>query len=154
MANQKSTPTPTSKQEAFSRFYVETGSAIEAYIKAGYSQDMKRATMRRKASEVLDKPVVTALVTALQRHHQQRLQEQHDMTIDELLAEMEENRKTALEHETPQCSAAVNATMGKARMLGYLTQKVDHTSSDGSFSNMDHKDAADLLKSKIEELKG
>ena len=40
----------------------------------------------------------------------------------------------ALAAETPQASAAVGATMGKAKLLGLDKQIIDHRSADGSMS--------------------
>lgn len=56
----------------------------------------------------------------------------HDLTVGDLLAELEEARQAALGAENPQSSAAVAATMGKAKILGLDKQIIDHRSSDGS----------------------
>lgn len=58
----------------------------------------------------------------------------HDLTVGDLLAELEEARQAALGAENPQSSAAVAATMGKAKILGLDKQVIDHKSSDGSMS--------------------
>lgn len=57
----------------------------------------------------------------------------HRITVDDLLSELEEARQLAMTADTPQSSAAVTATMGKAKLLGLDKQIIDHTSSDGSF---------------------
>ena len=67
----------TPKQEQFTRLYVETGNASEAYRQA-YNTD-----------------------------------------------NMEQARAAALAAPTPQSSAAVSATMGKAKMLGLLVDKAE-----------------------------
>ena len=56
----------------------------------------------------------------------------NEITVDTLLDELEEARKAALDADTAQSSAAVSATMGKARLLGLDKKIVDHMSSDGS----------------------
>ena len=47
------------------------------------------------------------------------------------LAELEEARAAAKGGEKPQAAAMVAATMGKAKLLGFLTEKVEHTGKDG-----------------------
>ena len=49
-----------------------------------------------------------------QAEHRQR----HKLTIDDILQELEDARQKALKAETPQCSAAISATMSKAKLLG------------------------------------
>ena len=51
----------------------------------------------------------------------------HGVTIESLLEELAENRRIALEAETPQASAANTATMGKARLCGLDVQKVENS---------------------------
>ena len=46
-------------------------------------------------------------------------------TLDSLLRELEETRVSALNRETPQCGAAVAATMGKAKLCGLDKQLVE-----------------------------
>ena len=45
--------------------------------------------------------------------------------MDDLLHELEQARAAALAAPTPQSSAAVSATMGKAKMLGLLVDKAE-----------------------------
>lgn len=61
------------------------------------------------------------------------IKQRHNVTVDSLLAELEEARQ-ALSAETPQSSAAVAATMGKAKLVGLDKQIIDHTSSDGTMA--------------------
>ena len=58
--------------------------------------------------------------------------ERHEITVDTLLAELEEARKAALCAETPQTSAAVSATMGKAKLLGLDKKIVELTGKNGA----------------------
>lgn len=62
------------------------------------------------------------------------IKQRHNVTVDSLLAELEEARQKALSAETPQSSAAVAATMGKAKLVGLDKQIIDHTSSDGTMA--------------------
>ncbi|SKO16492.1 Uncharacterised protein [Mycobacteroides abscessus subsp. massiliense] len=51
--------------------------------------------------------------------------QRHAVTVDDLLHELEQARAAALTAPTPQSSAAVSATMGKAKMLGLLVDKAE-----------------------------
>lgn len=120
----------TPKQEAFCQAYIETGNASEAYRTAYAADKMKTESINRKAKELLDNGKIAARVGKLQGEIKQR----HNVTVDSLLKELEEARQAALGAETPQSSAAVAATMGKAKLVGLDKQIIDHTSSDGSMS--------------------
>ena len=120
----------TIKQEAFCQAYIETGNASEAYRTAYAADKMKPESINRKAKELLDNGKIAARVAELQGEIKQR----HNVTVDSLLAELEEARMAALGAETPQSSAAVAATMGKAKLVGLDKQIVDHTSSDGTMT--------------------
>jgi hypothetical protein len=58
------------------------------------------------------------------------IMQRHAITVDDLLAELEEARQLAISTEAP--APAVSATMGKAKLLGLDKQVIDHVSSDGS----------------------
>lgn len=123
-------PSLTIKQEAFCQAYIETGNASEAYRTAYAADKMKPESINRKAKELLDNGKIAARVADLQGEIKHR----HNVTVDSLLAELEEARQAALSAETPQSSAAVSATMGKAKLVGLDKQIVDHTSSDGTMT--------------------
>lgn len=120
----------TLKQENFCLKYVETGNASEAYRAAYNAENMKAETVWSKASILLDTGKVAARVEELKAEHRKR----HAITVDDLIAELEEARQAALAAETVQSSAAVGATLGKAKLLGMDKQIIDHTSSDGSMA--------------------
>ena len=101
----------TPKQELFAQAYIETGNASEAYKRA-YNTQANANTINRKASQLLKHPEVIKLLADLQAIHRQR----HTITIDHILQELEQSRLLALENI--QCSAAISATMGKAKLLG------------------------------------
>lgn len=117
----------TIKQEAFCQAYVELGDASEAYRKAYDADKMKPESVHRKAKEVKDNVKVTARIEELQGEIKMR----HNVTVDSLLAELEEARQAALGAETPQSSAAVAATMGKAKLTGLDKQVVELTGQGG-----------------------
>ena len=113
----------TIKQENFCLAYIETGNATEAYRRAYDASKMKDAVINVKASELLANGKVTVRLEELRKP----IIERHNITVDDLLAELEQARKAALDATTPQASAATAATMGKAKLLGYLTDKVEAT---------------------------
>lgn len=120
----------TPKQEAFCQSYIETGNQSEAYRLSYDADKMKPESINRKAKELYDSVKITARINELQGEIKQR----HNVTVDSLLNELEEARQAALTAETPQSSAAVAATMGKAKLTGLDKIIVDHTSSDGSMA--------------------
>ena len=118
----------TPKQEAFCLAYVETGNASEAYRRAYSAGKMKPNVINVKASELLADGKISVRVAELQNQHLER----HKFTVDDMIAQLDEDRKFARELETP--AAAVSASMGKAKVLGFLVDKHDHRSGDGSMS--------------------
>lgn len=120
----------TPKQESFCQKYIEFGNASEAYRQSYDAEDMNSNVINTKASELLKNGKITVRLEQLRKNHKMR----HNINIDVLLLELEEARQAALGAENPQSSAAVAATMGKAKILGLDKQVIDHTSSDGSMS--------------------
>lgn len=119
----------TPKQEAFAQAYVETGNASEAYRRSYSAANMKPEVVNNKASELLKKGDVRVRVAALQA----KAVERHELTVDDIIRELEEARTFAMTGERPQPSAMVAATMGKAKVLGFIKDKVDAslTGADG-----------------------
>ena len=111
----------TPKQEQFARLYVETGNASEAYRQAYNADNMKPETVTNEAYKLLQDPDISAMVDGLKAEARQR----HAVTVGDLLHELEQARAAALAAPTPQSSAAVSATMGKAKMLGLLVDKAE-----------------------------
>jgi phage terminase small subunit len=111
----------TPKQEAFCLAYVETGNASEAYRRAYDAENMSAEAVAVEASKLLKRPNVALRVAELQAAHVER----HKFTVDDMIAQLDEDRKFARELETP--AAAITASMGKAKLLGFLTDKVEHT---------------------------
>lgn len=111
----------TPKQEQFARLYVETGNASEAYRQAYNTDNMKPETVTNEAYKLLQDPDISAMVDGLKEEARQR----HAVTVGDLLHELEQARAAALAAPTPQSSAAVSATMGKAKMLGLLVDKAE-----------------------------
>jgi phage terminase small subunit len=118
----------TQKQRAYCLAFMETGNSSEAYRRSYSTSGMTTASVNRCAKDVYDNVNVSSMIEQLRKKAMKRNQ----ITVDTLLDELEEARKAALEADTAQSSAAVSATMGKARLLGLDKKIVDHMSSDGS----------------------
>lgn len=119
--------TLTIKQEAFCQAYIETGNASEAYRSSYSAENMKPDAIHVQASKLLDNPKIALRVAELRGE----IKERHSVTVDSLLAELEEARQAALTAETPQSSAAVAATLGKAKLTGLDKQIIEHTGPGG-----------------------
>ncbi|MEX9215670.1 terminase small subunit [Providencia rettgeri] len=129
----------TLKQEAFCQAYIENkGNASEAYRAAYATGKMKLESIHVNASKLLADTKVALRISELQQEHRSK----HDVTVSGLLEELEEARQKALTAETPQASAAVAATMGKARLTGLDKVLVDLT-ADVKVENRSIKDIFD-----------
>ena len=108
----------TPKQRKFAESYVECGNASKAYRLHYDTKNMKPATVKREAKRLLDNHNITTTIRELQAAHRQR----HDVTVDGLVDELEEARFFAMVFG--HISAAVAATMGKAKLHGLITDNV------------------------------
>ena len=121
--------TLTPKQEAFAQAYMQTGSASEAYRTAYDASKSKPESVHRLAYGVLENVKVASRIKELQQQAQQR----HQLTVDDLINELEEARVIASTGERPQANAMVAATMGKAKLLGFDVQKVEANVTSNSY---------------------
>ena len=78
---------------------------------------MKPESVNSKGYQLLQQVKITARLDELRAEHKKR----HEITVDTLVSELEEARKLAF--ETDKASAAVQATMGKAKLLGLVVEK-------------------------------
>lgn len=115
----------TPKQQRFVQHYLECGNASEAYRKCYNAANMKPETVNRAAKELLDNPKIAASIEKLQESHRKR----HNVTVDSLTEELHETRLLATQDK--QHSAAIAATLGKAKLHGLLIDKNEHTGKDG-----------------------
>ena len=136
----------TTQQELFVSAYCSNGfNATQAAIEAGYSVD----SAREIGSENLTKPDIAEAVD----RYKLSIKKRHGITIESLLMELEEAREVALSAETPQSSAAIAATMGKAKLTGLDKHIVEVSGPEGSaiqIQELSRKDFKELLK-RIEE---
>ncbi len=103
----------TPKQQRFVEEYLIDSNATQAAIRAGYAK--KRAYAM--GHENLTKPEIQAAIT----EQRLKISERNAITVDALLAELENTRQLAMKDRNP--SAAVSAIMGKAKLCGFLVDK-------------------------------
>lgn len=118
----------TDKQEKFCQKVVELSNNSEAYREAYDTSRMKDASVHRKAKELMDNVKIAARLEELR----EELRERHRVTVDDLIGELEEARQIALSALTPQTSAAVSSTMGKAKLLGLDKQVLEISGPGGA----------------------
>jgi phage terminase small subunit len=107
----------TPKQEKFAQAYIECGNASEAYRQSYDAENMKAETINRSAKELMDNHKITARVAELLAEHKER----HNVTVDSIVAELDENRAMAMEDRNP--GAANQSTLGKAKVTGNLVER-------------------------------
>jgi phage terminase small subunit len=106
----------TPKQADFVRWYFELSNASEAYKRA-YNSHAKPNTLHRKANDLLKHPIIKAEVIAMQ----EQARERNQVTIDNVVDELEEARQVA--KQSGNAAAMVSATLGKAKVLGLVVDK-------------------------------
>ena len=111
----------TVKREAFCMAYVENGGdASKAYRSAFNCEKAKPETTWSDACRLLANPKVNARIEELRA----KVVERHVITVDDILKQIDEDRAFARELE--QAAPAITATTLKAKILGMLTDKIEH----------------------------
>lgn len=123
----------TEQQEKFCRVFVETGNASESYRQAYNAKNMAANTIAARASEMLNKSNITVRLQQLRETHQKR----HAITVDTLLEKLNNVYTVALGADTPQSSAAVQAVMGQAKLLGLDKQLIELSGEIGVRKTLD-----------------
>lgn len=106
--------------------YIETGNASEAYRQSYNCSKTKPESINRLAFDLLQNIKITSRIDELRAKHAER----HNITVNDLIKELEEARKAALSAMVVQSSASVAATMSKAKLLGFLDKKEEDKSID------------------------
>ena len=102
----------TIKQENFCLAYVETGNASEAYRRSYDVENTSPAVINVHACNLLKNDKISVRINELRS----TVMERHKITVDDLLAELDEAREVA--RQTEKAAPMVAATMGKAKLLG------------------------------------
>jgi len=111
----------TLKQEAFCLAFIETGNASEAYRRAYNAENMKTDTIHRNAKALQSNNKIATRLNELRAE----IRERHNLTVDDISRMLQEDRTFARDLEAP--AAAISASMGLAKLHGFLTDKVDVT---------------------------
>lgn len=106
-------PLKNGKHEKFAQALAKGTAQGPAYAEAGYKRDDGAASRLSKNIKV------QARVAELQS----RAAEKVEFTIADMARQLDEDREFARECETP--AAAVAASMGKAKVLGFLKDKLE-----------------------------
>jgi phage terminase small subunit len=101
------------KHELFAQELAKGRTQVEAYQEAGY------APSEPNASRLTSNDKVAARVAEIQGRAAIRA----EITVADIIAELEQARGVALGAATPQSGAAVAASMGKAKLLGLVIDK-------------------------------
>lgn len=116
------------RHERFAREYMKCGIASKAYVLAECGR-ATGANLRSIASRLSTSVNVQARLAELRAMTTKR----HEITVDSLLADLEADR--GLAHSEGQGSAAVQATMAKARLLGLIVDRKE-TGKPGEFESL------------------
>lgn len=129
----QSNPTPE-EIDAYAKAYLfgdNPGDQVKAWRVAFPNSKAKPESQHVKASEMSALDRVQLRIRDLRIETAEIAKAEHGVTVESLIAELEEARELAKETGTP--SALVAATMGKAK-IAEIGIKVDHSSSDGSMA--------------------
>jgi phage terminase small subunit len=122
------------KHEQFCQVWIETGNKSEAYRTSHpNSLKWKDETVHNKAYVLSKRGEVLARFEQLQSDALKG----HNITIASLIAELEVARQAALTTETPQSSAAITATMSKAKLVGLDKYVVEVNTNSKARSSLD-----------------
>jgi phage terminase small subunit len=116
--------TITERMRQFCQLYVETGNGTQSYQEVYKMPKASYNTIAGKASLLLKDERIKEFINKLQEEHKER----HAVTIDGLIAELEDARILAFKKEN--ANAAIQATMGKAKICGLDKKVIEMTGKD------------------------
>lgn len=105
------------KHERFAQELAKGKSASEAYVLAGYKANDGNASTLKGNQKVEDRV----------RELLERGAIKVELTLADIIAELDQARLAALGAATPQTGSAVAASMGKAKLLGLVVDKSENT---------------------------
>ena len=116
-----------------------------AYLAAGYRAklDLSDPSKSYPADQAASRLAKNVKVKARIQEIATMAAKRHEISEDSLLEELEQARLAALENQ--QASAAVAATMGKAKLCGMLVERKE-TGKSGDFDNMSIEELRAFLK--------
>lgn len=105
----------TPKQVKFCDEYLIDNNATQAAIRAGYS--------KKTAGQIGEQNLRKLEIAKYIEERLQKAQIRNEITLDDIIKELDENRYAALAAETVQSAAATSATMAKAKLLGFVVER-------------------------------
>lgn len=114
----------TIKQLKFAQAFLETGNSAEAYRRAYDCSNSSEKTILRRGQEISTKGVVKAYID----EQRALIVKASNIKVSDLIEELEQAREIAISSNIP--GAAINATMGKAKLLGYDKPKDSNSETD------------------------
>jgi len=118
----------TPKREAFAQAVASGMSQADAYRSAFESGKMKPETIQSAASRLMADYKVSARVEEIRKPAVEKAQ----ITLESHLERLKQLSEKA--EQEGQLSAAITAEVSRGKASGLYTEKVDHSSSDGSMT--------------------
>jgi phage terminase small subunit len=136
----------TPKQEAFVLAYLETGNATESYRRAYGAKGWTENALNVEACKMMKNPKVALRIDAAR----EKVAAKQAITVETLVEELNEARIVAL--SSPRgASAAVSATLGKAKLLGLIIDRSE-VGKPGEFDEMNAGQLRDFIAAEAETL--
>jgi phage terminase small subunit len=118
----------TPKRESFAQAVASGMSQSDAYRSAFDTSRMKPETVQQKASRLMADGKVRARVEEIRAPIVQKAQ----ITLESHLERLKQLSEKA--EQEGQFSAAISAEVSRGKASGLYTEKIDHSSSDGSMT--------------------
>lgn len=135
----------TKKQEDFLRVYFKTKSPKEAYKQAFDVKSMSDQQCAVEGNKLLQHPKITLRL----RQSHEKVAEKTGLTVESILAELEEARQMAIAKEN--ASAMTQASMGKAKLAGLVVDKAE-VGGVNAFKAAADDDLDEFIATEAEEL--
>jgi len=131
--------TLNARQKKFVNFYLQTGNATTAAIRAGYS--------KKAAAQVGARLLRNAKVRAEIEKRQQKIADKADVTTTEIISGV--RRVTMKAEAVGKYDASLRGFRLLAEYKGILTKRVEHTGADGgpiAYTNMTDAELEQMLQ--------
>ena len=103
----------TIKQQKFAHAFIETGNAAEAYRRSYDCSNSAEKTILRRGQELSQNSVVKAYID----EQRSIIAKDNNVKVTDIIEELEQARELAININMP--GAAISASMGKAKLLGF-----------------------------------
>lgn len=135
----------TKKQEDFLRVYLKTRNPKEAYKQAFDVKSMSDQLCAVEGNKLLQHPKITLRL----QQAREKIVEKTALTVESILAELEEARQMAKLKENP--SAMAQASMGKAKVGGLIVEKKE-VGGVNAFKNATDEELDEVIATEAVEL--